>query len=213
MHLSPCVRLGSRICKRPRQSPLGCALRAGENSHMLPRSAAVTIVSLVMLLGTPAFADIYNNLTPNNLMATAIRPDSPGSFEIETGDDFFLGTGARINSAKFVGLSVPGAGGTPAISQVVVEIYRVFPVDSDVGRTSGPPTFSTAKVPTRVNSPSDVEFFDRDSADGNLTFTTTVLAASFTASNSVDTGIHAKPNQATLGDGARTGQEVRFDVT
>ena len=57
------------------------------------------------------------------------------------------------------------------VTQVRVEIYRVFPKDSDVGRTSGPPIFSTAQVPTRVNSPSDVEFFDRESMDGNLTFT------------------------------------------
>src|SRR5262250_3715542 len=201
MLLSFCDHLGSRICKRLRQSPLGCALRAGENSRMLPRFAAATIVSLVMLLGTPAFADIYNNLTPSNLMATAIRPDSPGSFEIETGDDFFLGTGARINSAKFVGLSVPipGAGGTPAISQVVVEIYRVFPNDSDVGRTTGPPTFSTSQVPTRVNSPSDVAFASRDSAAvGQLTFTTSVVSSSFAAANSIQPGgIHALPNQAT----------------
>src|SRR6516162_4702002 len=211
MLLSSCCRLGSRICKRLRQSPLGCALRAGENSRMLPRFAAATIVSLVMLLGTPAFADIYSNLTPNNLMATAIRPDSPGSFEIETGDDFFLGTGARINSAKFVGLSVPGAGGTPAISQVVVEIYRVFPNDSDVGRTSGPPTFSTSQVPTRVNSPSDVELVDRDSASGNLTFSTSILAASFTASNSVKPGgIHPTPGQTTGGNGSVTGQETQI---
>jgi len=27
----------------------------------------------------------------------------------------------------------------PTISQVVVEIYRVFPADSNVRRTSGPP--------------------------------------------------------------------------
>src|SRR5215831_1475280 len=107
MRLSSCSRLGGRICKRLRQSPLGWAPRAGENGPMLRRSAAATIVSLVMLLGTPAFADVlYNNLTPNNLMATAIRPDSPGAFEIETGDDFFLASGARINSARFVGLSV-----------------------------------------------------------------------------------------------------------
>src|SRR5262249_18558121 len=33
------------------------------------------------------------------------------------------------------------------------------------------------------------------------------------AGNSVDSGIHAQPNQTTLGDGAVTGQEVRFDVT
>jgi hypothetical protein len=42
----------------------------------------------------------------------------------------------------------------------VVEIYRVFPKDSDVGRTSGPPTFSTPQVPTRANPPSDVELVD-----------------------------------------------------
>ena len=180
---------------------------------MLPRSAAATIVSLVMLLGTPAFADIYNNLTPNNLMATAIRPDSPGSFEIETGDDFFLGTGARINSAKFVGLSVPGAGGTPAISQVVVEIYRVFPNDSDVGRTSGPPTFSTSQVPTRVNSPSDVALDSRDSAAGQLAFTSSVLSATFTALNSVQPGgIHPAPNVATGGNGPLTGQQVQINA-
>jgi hypothetical protein len=32
-----------------------------------------------------------------------------------------------------------------------VEIYRVFPADSDVGRTSGPPTFSTSpSIPARA---------------------------------------------------------------
>src|SRR5215468_12004706 len=154
---------------------------------MLLQSAIPMIVSLVMLLGTPAFADsLYNNLTPNNLIGTAVRPDT-APFEIEAGDDFFLSTRARINSASFVGLSVPGTGGTPAISQVVIEIYRVFPADSNVNRTSGPPTFSTPQVPTRVNSPSDVEFDDRDTAPppGNLTFTTSVLSANFTALNSV----------------------------
>ena len=183
---------------------------------MLRRSAAATIVSLViMLVGTPAFADvIYNNLTPNNLMATATRPDT-APFEIEAGDDFFLATGARINSASFVGLSVPGTGGMPAISQVVVEIYRVFPNDSNVGRTSGPPTFSTPQVPTRVNSPSDVAFDSRDSAaSGQLTFTSSVLSPTFTALNSVQPGgIHPLPNVATGGNGPLTGQEVRINVS
>jgi hypothetical protein len=95
------------------------------------------------------------------------------------------------------------------ISEVRVEIYRVFPKDSAVDRTTGPPTFSTAKVPTRVNSPSDAELFDRDTADGNLTFTTTLLASNFTALNSVDTRIHVMAG----GDGPVRGQEVRFDVT
>ena len=99
------------------------------------------------------------------------------------------------------------------VSQVRVEIYRVFPLDSDVGRTSGPPTFSTPLVPTRVNSPSDVAFGERDSTAANLGFTVSLLASSFTANNSVDTGIHPSPNQTTGGDGAVTGQEVQFTIT
>jgi len=174
------------------------------------RSAAATIVSLVMLIGSPAFADvIYNNLTPNNLMATAVRPDT-APFEIEAGDDFFLGRSATINSASFDGLLVPGTGGTPAISQIVVEIYRVFPNDSNVGRTSGPPVFSTPAVPTRVNSPSDNALDSRDSAAAELTFTSSVLSATFTALNSVKPG---GINLATGGNGAVTGQEVQINVS
>jgi|RhiMetdeSRZDD1v2_1073273.scaffolds.fasta_scaffold330006_2 hypothetical protein len=186
---------------------------------MLRRSAVATIVPLlVMLLGTPAFADVvYNNLTPNNLMATAVRPDT-AAFEIEAADDFALPTGARINSASFVGLSVPAqGGGTPAISQVLIEIYRVFPADSNVNRTSGPPTFSTPQVPTRVNSPSDVALDSRDSVAGQLTFTTSVLSGSFTALNSIQPGgIHplpGPPNPATGGNGPLTGQEVQINVS
>jgi hypothetical protein len=58
----------------------------------------------------------------------------------------------------------------PARRTFVVEIYHVFPADSNVGRTSGPPAFSTPNVPTRVNSPSDVEFVSRDLASGSLSF-------------------------------------------
>ncbi len=180
---------------------------------MLHRTA--TIVSLVMLLGTPAFADvIYNNLTPNNMMATAVRPGTAA--EIEAGDDFFLGAPSGINSAKFDGLLVPGTGGTPAISQVVVEIYRVFPKDSDTNRTSFPsPPFSTPQVPARQNSPSDVAFDSRDSAAvGQLTFTSSVLSSTFTALNSVQPGgIHPLPNVATGGNGPVTGQEVQINVS
>jgi hypothetical protein len=147
-------------------------------------------------------------------MATASRPgpSSGANQETESGDDFLLTDQTALTSASFTGL-IPTGASLSDVTQVRVEVYRVFPNDSDVGRTSGPPTFSTAQVPTRVNSPSDVELVDRDSADGNLTFTTTLLAGSFTAANSVDAGIHPKPDQTTLGDGAVTGQEVRFDVT
>lgn len=149
---------------------------------------------------------IYNNLTPNNLIGMASRPTSSGSFEIETADDFLLGSPFSVTSASFTGMVVAGTGGTPTVSQVVIEIYRVFPNDSDATRTPN--------VPTRLNSPSDVAFDTRDSALGGLGFSTTTLAASFTALNSIQPGgIHPSPNQNTQGNGPITGQEVQIDVT
>jgi hypothetical protein len=139
-------------------------------------------------------------------MAAATRPDT-APFEIETGDDFVLTSETAINSAMFTGL-ITGPG---SISQVVIEIYRVFPLDSDVGRTSGPPTFSTPSVPTRVNSPSDMAFDSRDSAAAGLSFMSFTLANSFTAGNSVQPGgIHPKPGQTTGGDLAVTGAETQI---
>jgi len=144
-------------------------------------------------------------------MAAASRVDSPGKFEIEAADDFIASTSLNITSATFTGLLPTGA----SIAQVQVEIYRVFPKDSDVSRTSGPPTFSTSQVPTRVNSPSDVAFDTRNSlSGGGLTFSTTLLSASFTAANSISPGgIHPKPGQTTGGNGPVTGQEVQFNIS
>jgi PEP-CTERM motif-containing protein len=174
-----------------------------------------TVFGFLAMLAAPAMADVlYNNLTPNSLIGMASRPDVP-VFEIESADDFVLTSTSKIDSAAFTGLFVPApSGAAPSVSQVVVEIYRVFPSDSDVGRTSGPPTFSTPQVPTRVNSPSDVALDSRDSAAGGLTFSTSVLSATFTALNSVAPGgIHPSPNQRTQGNGPVTGQEVQFNVT
>ena len=58
--------------------------------------ACVIALSIgTVLATTPAFASvIYNNLTPNNMMAIASRPDTSGSFEIEAADDF----GVRANA-------------------------------------------------------------------------------------------------------------------
>jgi hypothetical protein len=163
---------------------------------------------------TAAGADLYNNLTPNNSMAVATRPDSAGGFEIEAGDDFILGTQTSLTSASFIGLIVNPSGGATTISDVTAEIYRVFPSDSKVGRTSGPPTFSTSQVPTRVNSPSDVAFGSRDSAmSGQLSFTSAVLNTTFSALNSIQPGgIHAFPLQTTGGNGPVSGEEVEIDV-
>src|SRR4030095_906802 len=155
---------------------------------------------------------LYNNDFPTADMAAATRPESAGKFEIESADDFLLPPGAHITGATFTGLLSSGST-LSDIANVRVEIYRVFPNDSDVNRTAGPPTFSTSQVPTRVNSPSDVAFLDRSSNDGNLSFTPALLGATFTANNSVQPGgIHPTPGQTTGGDGAITGEEVRFAI-
>lgn len=159
----------------------------------------------------PARADPFTFSTgnPDGRIATATRPGAGGAFEIESADDFVLTNPTTLSSATFTGLVPAGS----SVRNVVVEIYRVFPNDSDVGRTSGAPTFSTSQVPTRVNSPSDVAFDSRDSAGSTLSFTTSVLAASFAAANSVQPdGIHPAPGQTTSGNGAVTGQEVQFNV-
>jgi hypothetical protein len=169
---------------------------------------ASALMSL-LLLAPSASANSYFFSTgnPDGKMATASRP-GPGSGsgvnqETESADDFVLDTHTFINSATFTGL-LPSGIKLSEVAQVRVEIYRVFPKDSDLTRTPN--------VPTRANSPSDVEFDDRDSASANLTFTTTLLNPTFTAGNSVDTGIHPSPNQKTLGEGPVSGQEVRFNV-
>src|SRR5207245_893777 len=103
--------------------------------------------TVAVLLVSPAFAaTIYNNLTPNNSMAMASRP---GASEIEAADDFILTSPTLITSASFTGL-ITGTTSLSNVTNVVAEIYRVFPLDSTV-----PPS---GNVPTRNNSPSDVAF-------------------------------------------------------
>jgi hypothetical protein len=182
-------------------------------ASILGMPSAVLLAAL-SIAAAPVSASpfFFSTGNPDGKMATGSRPDSAGKIEIESADDFVLtGSLTTLTNATFVGLLTGGAT-TADIGEVRVEIYRVFPKDSDTGRTSGSPTFSTNEVPTRVNSPSDVELLDRDTASGNLSFTTTDLG-SFTALNSVLNGINPKPNQTTGGDGSVTGEEVAFSVT
>ena len=157
-----------------------------------------------MLVSGACCADpfFFSTGNPDGKMATASRPSSAGKVEIESADDFILASQTSLTNATFTGLIT---GATPTIGEVRVEIYRVFPLDSTT-----PPS---GNVPTRVNSPSDVEFADRDSAVPNLTFTTTTLNATFTAANSVLNGINKSPNQTTGGEGPVTGTEVQFNIT
>src|SRR5262245_15630912 len=178
--------------------------------------ARMTLTLIVGLwLATPACADLFlfSTGTPDGLLGALSQPATPGTFETETADDFILSQATFISGAVIVGL-IPA--GTPLanISNVEVEVYHVFPADSDAGRTSGPPTFSTAKVPARLNSPADVEIDDatRDGSDGTLNFSADLLSANFHVQNTVVTGINRKPEQTTLGDGPATGDEVQIGM-
>src|SRR6266705_826997 len=159
-------------------------------------------------LATPAWADIFSFSTgsPDGRLGALSRRPSLGKIETETADDFFLQQTTVITRATITGL-IPL--GTPLanITQVEVELYHVFPLDS-VDPPSG-------NVPTRVNSPADVEIDSatRDSSLRTLDFTPTLASASFTVANSVVNGITKKPNQTTLGEGAKTGEEVEIRIS
>jgi hypothetical protein len=175
------------------------------------RMLAVPAVIAMMAGSVSADSFFFSTGNPDGKMATASRPSSAGKIEIESADDFVLTSATKLTSATFTGL-LPTGDPLSDVVDVRIEIYRVFPNLSDVGRTSGPPTFSTDRVPTRVNSPSDVELDDRSASAHTLTFTPGIIASTFTAAKSVLNGINPKPNQTTGGEGSVTGQEVQFNV-
>jgi hypothetical protein len=166
------------------------------------------------VFATPVTADVFHFATnsPDGRMAAGSRPGTASGplQEIEAADDFVTTANiTNIVSASFLGL-IPTGSSVSSISQVDIELYRVFSLDS-----VNPPD---GKVPTRVNSPSDNAFAIRDSAvPGELLFTAS-LVGSFTASNSVLNGISAPcpcpPGSPTTGgEGPVTGQEVQFNIT
>lgn len=160
---------------------------------------AVSLMSASFAHATPFFS----TGNPDGRIGMASRPASTGMFEIEAADDFILSQQTKITNATFTGLLTGGATASD-IGAVSVEIYRVFPKDSN-----NPPS---GNVPTRVNSPSDVAFDSR--AGGGLSFSSSMLNSSFTTLNSVQPGgIHPAPNQTTGGNGPITGAEVEFDIS
>jgi len=161
-------------------------------------------LALALLLATTASAAPFNFSTgpPDGRMAAASRPESRGKIEIEAADDFVLTSRTLIERATFTGLLFHGGRGE--IREVRVEIYLVFPNDSDTTRTP--------RVPTRMNSPADVAFKVLSTADGTLQVTHTVLNPHFRVANCVIDGINPLPDQTTGGEGPVAGQEVRFDV-
>lgn len=178
------------------------------HDRFIPRvsslSALLGLLGCLTALPAAATPYIFNTGNVDGRMATGSRPNNAGKIEIESADDFLVPSLTRINSATFTGLITSTGSGAPTLGNVRVEIYRVFPKDS-----SNPPS---GKVPTRVNSPSDVALSERAAGAGELSFSTSVLNSNFTALNSVLNGINPIPNQRTGGEGAVTGQEVLFNI-
>jgi hypothetical protein len=188
---------------------LNRVLPASRPASRRPRGPRLRCEELEPRLQPSGF--FFSTGLPDGKIATITEPASAHTahVEYESADDFALTTETVLQRASFTGLLTGGA--TPRdVSSVDVEIYRVFPNDSDVDRTSGAPTFSTDKVPTRVNSPSDVQLDARDSADHELLFHTRVLRASFTAQASVSSA--DKISVHSSGNGPVTGEEVQFEV-
>jgi hypothetical protein len=179
-------------------------------------SLAAASVIVAVFLATPGWAAPFSFSTgsPDGRLGALSQPPNSGKLETETADDFILTAATSITEATIVGL-VPAGTSLSNIRNVEIEIYHVFPKDSDVARTSGPPTFSTPAVPTRVNSPGDVEIdaATRDGSQGTLTFHATLLSPSFSVLNTVVDGINKAPNNVTHGDGPGSGEPVQITIT
>ena len=81
-----------------RKAPISLKTRAG--------IAALTIATIAVPLPAAADSVFFSTGNPDGRIATAARPESPGKFEIETGDDFALTAQTSITGATFTGLRV-----------------------------------------------------------------------------------------------------------
>ena len=168
---------------------------------------SVTVLTLafaVCFAGT-ARGDSFSFSTgsPDGKLGALSRPPGQG-LETETADDFVLTQATVVSGATIHGL-IPTGTALSSVARVEVEIYHIFPLDSD--------TVRTPSVTTRVNSPSDVEIdaATRDSNDSTLSFIATEIS-SFAVLNTVINGINT-PNELTHGEGPATGEQVEIDIT
>jgi hypothetical protein len=191
--------------------------RAARRTTMMFRlSLVAATLTVALFLATPGWADPFflSTGSPDGRLGALSQPPNFGKLETETADDFIVTEATSITQATIIGL-IPAGMPLANIRNVEVEIYHVFPKDSDVGRTSGPPTFSTTAVPTRVNSPGDVEIdaATRDGSEGTLVFHVSLLSPSFSVQNTVVDGIIKAPNNVTHGEGPASGEPVQITIT
>ena len=183
-------------------------------TYRLSLAAASVIVAVFLATLGWAAPFSFSTGSPDGRLGALSQPPNSGKLETETADDFLFTQTTSLTEATIVGL-VPAGTSLANIRNVEVEIYHIFPKDSAVGRTSGPPTFSTPAVPTRVNSPGDVEIATatRDGSQGTLTFHASLLSPSFSVLNTVVDGINKAPNNVTHGEGPASGEPVQITIT
>src|SRR5579859_4384187 len=169
-----------------------------------PRPNACGLAEPCAGQGLPPGLLIIDTGVPDGRMAMASRLAGHGLIEIEAADDFSVTTDLRVFQATITGL-LPSGAPLWTIEDVDLEMYRIFPLDSN--------TVRTITVPTRVKSPSDVDFGERSASANQLVYTAAILNPSFNAANSVKDGIHPAPGQTTGGEGAVNGEEVRISIT
>src|SRR5438094_4705991 len=149
---------------------------------------------------------VVNTANPDGKLGALSRRPSANKVETETADDFVLKQATVLTGATITGLISPT---TPLanIADVEVELYHVFPEDS-----INPPS---GNVPSRANSPSDVEIDSatRDAGQRTLSFSARQLNANFSVLNTVVNGINKKHLNTTHGEGPATGEEVDITIT
>jgi hypothetical protein len=170
----------------------------------LHRTLLFTSISLALVAAAPVKAGIiFSSGLPNGSigMASHPGPTTGANQEVEAADDFVITfNGTNITEIKFFGLLF-GGGTIADVNDASAEIYRVFPLDS-----TNPPD---GRVPTRVNSPSDVAFEERNLGDFTMILSS---LGPLTVLNSVVHGINPIPGQTTLGEGPVTGTEILVDL-
>ena len=182
-------------------------------NHTFQKLFGLLLVLVAMLFSGTASAQnsqlIVSTGNPDGKLGALSRRPSADKLETETADDFVLNQTTVISGATIIGLISPA---TPLanITNVEVELYHRFPLDS------ANPDPLAGKVPTRTNSPSDVEIdtATRDGSLGTLRFAVRLLNANSSVPKSVLNGIKKKPeNPTTHGDGPATGEEVEIGIT
>jgi hypothetical protein len=172
---------------------------------------ALVVLAAMFFSGAAAAQNtqvIVNTGNPDGKLGALSRRPSSGKLETETADDFVLNQTTVISGATITGLISP-ATSLANLTNVEVEFYHVFPQDS------ANPDPLAGNVPSRFNSPSDVEIdaATRDGSLGTLRFAVRLLNANSSVPNTVVNGINKKPNSTTHGEGPATGEEVEIGIT